>query len=157
MSCWSSEARSILSSDEKRCSIMVPELNLRIFTCTNPRRLPGVRCSILKIEKSSPFHLTTMPGRSCVAEIIWGTFSVAGLWLMRKTLHLAHALRQRPQKRFAPTHRGVGSHTLIGLLIRLREKSHRGVLRGQEFLDGDGEFHFPVLLLPDHRKMMHLG
>src|ERR1700682_6427482 len=56
---------------------MVPELNLRIFTWTNPRRLPGVRCSILKIEKSSPFHLTTMPGRSCVAEIIGGSLSVA--------------------------------------------------------------------------------
>src|ERR1700675_3062607 len=103
---------------------MVPELSLRIFTCTNPRRLPGVRCSILKIEKSSPFHLTTMPGRSCVAEIISGIFSVAGLWLMREPLHLAHALREGRQQRFAPSHRGVGSHALIGLLIRLREKSH---------------------------------
>src|ERR1700676_4991867 len=136
---------------------MVPELNLRIFTCTNPRRLPGVRCSILKIEKSSPFHLTTMPGRSCVAEIIWGSFSVAGLGMVRETLHLAHALRQRRQQRFAPTHRCVGSHALIGLLIRLRKKSHRGVLGSQEFLDGDGEFHAPVLLLSDHRKMMHPG
>src|SRR5665213_2538611 len=77
MSCCSSAARSTLSSDEKRCSIMVPELSLRIFTCTKPRKLPGVRCSILKTENNSPFHLTTMPGRSCVAEIIWGTLSVA--------------------------------------------------------------------------------
>ena len=55
---------------------MVPVRKLRIFTCTNPRRLPGVRCSILKTENSSLLNLITMPGRSCVAEIIKGKLIV---------------------------------------------------------------------------------
>src|SRR5690242_17304345 len=49
---------------------MDPDRRLRIFTCTNPRRLPGVRWSFLKIEYNSLLNLITMPGRSCVAEII---------------------------------------------------------------------------------------
>ena len=56
---------------------MVPDLKLRIFTWTKPRRLPGVRCSILKTENSSLLNLTTMPGRSCVAAIHMGSSSLA--------------------------------------------------------------------------------
>src|SRR5579872_2864211 len=80
---------------------MVPELSLRIFTCTNPRRLPGVRCSILKTEKSSPFHLTTMPGRSCVAEIIWGNSSVP-----------EHGCRRAKQGKIAARHNKMRDFTI---------------------------------------------
>ena len=49
---------------------MVPVRRLRILTCTNPRRLPGVRWFTLKIEYSSLLNLMTIPGRICVAAII---------------------------------------------------------------------------------------
>ena len=49
---------------------MEPLRRLRILTWTKPRRLPGVRCSILKMEYSSLLNLMTMPGRSWVEEII---------------------------------------------------------------------------------------
>src|SRR6185369_5178076 len=52
---------------------MVPVARLRIFAWTNPRRLPGVRCSILKTEYNWLLNFTTMPGRNCVAEIIRGS------------------------------------------------------------------------------------
>ena len=51
-------------------SVMEPLRRLRILTWTNPRRLPGVRCSVLKTVYSSLLNLMTMPGRSCVDEII---------------------------------------------------------------------------------------
>src|SRR6266571_2180056 len=35
--------------------------------CMEPRLLPGVRCSTLKMVKSCPSCWMTMPGRSCVA------------------------------------------------------------------------------------------
>ncbi len=63
-------AFSTLSSDEKRCSVMVPLRRLRILACTKPRRLPGVRWLTLKTEYSSLLNLITMPGRICVAEIM---------------------------------------------------------------------------------------
>ena len=86
-----SDALSTLSSEEKRCSIMVPELSLRIFTCTKPRRLPGVRCSILKIEHNSLLNLITIPGRNCVAEIIrWSFFSLAKIPLDSDLVQLVH-------------------------------------------------------------------
>ena len=43
---------------------------LRIFACTKPRRLPGVRWVMLKTEYNSLLNLITIPGRSCVAESI---------------------------------------------------------------------------------------
>src|SRR5689334_18080584 len=63
-------AFSTRSSDEKRFSVIVPLFRLRIFACTKPRRLPGVRCVTLKTEYRSLLYLITMPGRICVAEII---------------------------------------------------------------------------------------
>src|SRR5580704_1088029 len=103
ISCSSSAARSTLSSELKRCSTMVPDLKLRILTCTKPRRLPGVRCSILKIENKSLFHLITMPGRSCVAEIIKGNLQCI-MWLkrMKSLLALISALVLSAQTPDAP-------------------------------------------------------
>src|SRR5512135_2168638 len=66
----SSEILSTRSSEEKRCSVCEPVRRLRILTCTKPRRLPGVRCVMVKIEYNSLLKLITMPGRNCVAEII---------------------------------------------------------------------------------------
>ena len=79
-SCWSSEACSTLSSDDKlmlhhRAGAEFAHLHL-----DEPAQVAGAtgRCLHLrKPKKSSPFHLTTMPGRSCVAEISKGKTSVA--------------------------------------------------------------------------------
>src|SRR5580692_778911 len=38
--------------------------------CMDPRLLPGVRCSVLKIVKRLPSCWITMPGRSCVAFVL---------------------------------------------------------------------------------------
>ena len=48
----------------------MPLRRLRILACTKPRRLPGVRCVMLKTEYSSLLNLITIPGRSCVAVSI---------------------------------------------------------------------------------------
>ena len=39
-----------------------------ILACTKPRRFPGVRWVMLKIENKSLLNFTTIPGRNCVAE-----------------------------------------------------------------------------------------
>ena len=63
-------AFSTLSSEEKRCSVMVPVRRLRMRACTKPRRLPGVRCVMENTEYSSLLNLMIIPGRNCVAEIM---------------------------------------------------------------------------------------
>src|SRR5450432_2313859 len=63
-------AFSTLSSEEKRFSVIEPVRRLRIFACTKPRRLPGVRWDTLKTEYNSLLNLITMPGRICVEEIM---------------------------------------------------------------------------------------
>src|SRR5580692_7365705 len=46
---------------------MVPLRRFFMRVCIEPRLLPGVRWSTLKIVKSWPSCWMTMPGRSCVA------------------------------------------------------------------------------------------
>src|SRR5258708_21045357 len=46
---------------------MIPFRRFFRRVCMEPRLLPGVRWSVLKIVKSWPSCWITMPGRSCVA------------------------------------------------------------------------------------------
>src|SRR6266436_73952 len=47
--------------------MMAPVLRFFMRVCMEPRLLPGVRWSTLKMVKSWPSCWMTMPGRSCVA------------------------------------------------------------------------------------------
>src|SRR5260221_2428993 len=63
-------ARSTMSTERKRCSMIEPLFRLRSRAWTSPRRLPGVLCWVSKTRNRSPSCLMTIPRLSFVAWII---------------------------------------------------------------------------------------
>src|SRR3954468_464301 len=57
----------MVSVDAKRWSRAFPYRRLRIFTCTNARKFPGVRCCVSITRWGSPLNLMTWPLRISLA------------------------------------------------------------------------------------------
>src|SRR5262245_11513675 len=62
-------ARSSLSSERKRCSVLLPVSMLTRRVCTMPRQLPGVTWSTFVTRCGWPLCMMTMPTLSWVATI----------------------------------------------------------------------------------------
>ena len=63
-------ARSTMSTERNRWSLMEPLLRFRIFACTMPRRLPGVLCCASTTQYRSLSCLMHIPRFSWVAWIM---------------------------------------------------------------------------------------
>src|SRR6186713_2652783 len=63
-------ARSTMSTERKRCSLMAPFFRFRILACTSPRRFPGVLCWASTTRYRPLSCLMHIPRFSPVAWII---------------------------------------------------------------------------------------
>src|SRR5579864_8500900 len=120
---------SMGSGERKRCSNMAPVRRLRSLAWMKARRFPGVRCSTLKTECSSPLCLMTMPGRICVAGIDiasnspWGDRSLTG----RGNAYPADGARQTSDFSIfgrKPESSGEAKGLLLGALRRHLRADH---------------------------------
>ena len=76
--------------------------------------------------------------------------------MVREPLDGADTLRERVEQGSSPSARGVWHDLLVCLLVRLGEKLHRRLTRGQVFLDPDHEFHLAPILFLEDREVMEL-
>src|SRR5260370_32216550 len=76
---------------------------------------------------------------------------------VRKAMDLPNTLAQRFEQRRAPSVRGEGSGPLIGLLVRLGQKSHRRIGGIHVLSNCDYELHFTVRLLLLHGELVQLA
>src|SRR5207245_3520689 len=123
---------------------VLPVTRLRSRTCTNARRLPGVRCVNSITREGWPSRMMTWPRRMSVAFILTGSYGSRKISRLsaestgchqvgsgQRPREISHELPLPPRLRAGPRGRGAETVAVVGKPHVTGRRFREGVLRQQ--------------------------